>query len=295
MSTDVRANNRVHTANGHKTAMQSLTPLVVAKHGARLTGTTAPVDGATVLVLDPPYELAIVNATNEPLMAGPVAVIAQPVKHAPTARTKRAHRWGGYSAGRKVVSVAAGMALAGGAAYGATNWIVALTGGSSGEGQAATIQNLTITSVSTPSPSNELYPGGTGDVEVTISNPNPYPVTITAMDLPTSTTYATGYTNANLTTPQSGCISSTPSDVIWNDSTSSSGSVHTLTTSLVVGASGNANNPLTVTLTSDASMTASAPAACAGAYFSMPSLTGIAATGGAGTATSTPVTDGWTS
>jgi hypothetical protein len=295
VSTDVTASSRVHMANGHKAGREAFGPPVVGMHRAPSTGPTARVDEAIVSALDPPYVLAITNASDEHLMAQTVAMIAQPVEHAPIARTKRAHRWGGYSAGRKVVSVAAGMALAGGAAYGATNWIVALTGGSSGEGQAATIQNLTITSVSTPSPSNELYPGGTGDVVVTITNPNPYPVTITAMDLPTSTTYATGYTNANLTTPQSGCIASTPSDVIWNDSTSSSGSVHTLSTSLVVGASGNANNPLTVTLTNDASMTASAPAACAGAYFSMPSLTGIAASGGAGTATSTPATDGWTS
>ena len=58
---------------------------------------------------------------------------------------------------------------------------------------------------------------------------------------------------------------------------STSGSAHTLTTSLVVGPSGNANNPLTVTHTNDASMTAGAPAACENTYFSMPSLTGVAA------------------
>ncbi len=186
------------------------------------------------------------------------------------------------------------MIVAGGAAYGATTWIVALSAGSSGEGQAATVQNLTVTSVSTPSPSNQLYPGGMGDVVVTISNPNPYPVTVTGVNLPTSTTYATGYSNASLTTTLSGCTSST-SDVSWSDATSSSSSAHTLTTSLVVGASGNANNPLTVTLTNDASMTSSAPAACEGAYFAMPSLTGIVASGGPGSATSSPAVDGWTS
>ncbi len=280
---------------GRETVARSLGPLVTARHRAGLSRTTARAGGAIESGLDSPYFLATVKPTDEPLVVRPVAMIVGPSGHEPIARATRAHRWGGYSAGRKVFSVAAGIALAGGAAYGATNWIVALTGGSSGEGQAATIQNLTITSVSTPSPTNDLYPGGTGDVVVTITNPNPYPVTITAMDLPTSTTYATGYTTASLTTQQSGCISSSPSDVIWNDSTSTSGSAHTLTTPIVVGASGNANNPLTVTLTNDASMTASAPAACAGAYFSMPSLTGIAATGGAGTATSTPATDAWTS
>jgi hypothetical protein len=50
-----------------------------------------------------------------------------------------------------------------------------------------------------------------------------------------------------------------------------------------------------VTLSNDASMTSSAPAACEGAFFSMPSLTGIAASGGPGTATPTPAVDGWTS
>ena len=130
-----------------------------------------------------------------------VESIVESPKHPGTARTRRAHRWGGYSKGRKVISVAAGMALAGGAAYGATNWVVALNSGSSGEGQAATIQNLTITSTITPLPANELYPGGAGDVVVTITNPNPYPVTITAVDLPTSTTYATGYTTRPVDDP----------------------------------------------------------------------------------------------
>jgi hypothetical protein len=289
------ANSRVHTALGRRTVARSLGPLALVANGARLSGTTTHDVNATVSVLEAPYTLAVVKASDRPVSAQTVFTVVQPVAHEPITPTKRAPRWGGYSAGRKVFSVAAGMALAGGAAYGATNWIVALTGGSSGEGQAATIQNLTITAVSTPLPANELYPGGIGDVVVTITNPNPYPVTITAMDLPTNTTYATGYTTASLLSQQSGCISTTPSDVIWNDSTSSSGSAHTLTTPLVVGASGNANNPLTVTLSNDASMTASAPAACAGAYFSMPSLTGIAASGGTGTATSTPATDGWTS
>lgn len=71
------------------------------------------------------------------------------------------------------------MALAGGAAYAATNWVVGLASNSTAEGQSATVQNLTITSVATPAPANQLYPGGVGDVVVTISNPNPYPVTVT--------------------------------------------------------------------------------------------------------------------
>jgi len=96
-------------------------------------------------------------------------------------------------------------------------------------------------------------------------------------------------------TTQAGCLAATPSDVIWNFSTATSGSSHTLTTPLTVGASGQANNPLAVTLTNDASMTAASPAACANTYFSLPSLTGITATGGAATSTTTPATDAWTS
>ena len=84
----------------------------------------------------------------------------------------------------KVLSAVAGIVLAGVGAYAATNWVVGLSAGSSGEGQSATISNLNITAVATPSATNLLYPGGTGDVVVTISNPNPYPVTITASAAP---------------------------------------------------------------------------------------------------------------
>jgi hypothetical protein len=195
----------------------------------------------------------------------------------------------------KVVSVVLGIVFAGASAYAATNWVVGLNGGSSGEGQSATISNLTITAVASPSASNLLYPGGTGDVVVTISNPNPYPVTITGVQLPTNATYANGYTTSALSTPQTGCISSTPSGVIWNYSSATSGSAHTLTTPLTVAANGQANNPLTVTFTNDASMITTTPAACANTYFSLPALTGVAATGGAATATTSPATDAWTS
>jgi hypothetical protein len=183
--------------------------------------------------------------------------------------------------------------LAGTGAFAATNWVVGLNGGSSGEAQSSAVANLTIGATS--GGTNQLYPGGTGDVTVSISNPNPFPVTITALQLPTNTTYATGYTTSALTTTQTGCLSTTPSDVVWNFSTATSGSSHTLTSALTVAASGQANNPLVVTLTNDASMTAAAPAVCAGTYFSMPSLTGITATGGAAAATASPATDAWTS
>jgi len=207
-------------------------------------------------------------------------------KHA-AVRPRRASRL-------KVVSIVLGMVLAGVGAYAATNWVVGLNSGSSGEGQSASIANISITAVSSPAATNLLYPGGNGDVVVTISNPNPFPVTITAVQLPTNTTYATGYTTNALTATQTGCLAATPSDVIWNFATGTSGSSHALTTPLTVAASGQANNPLVVTLTNDASMTASAPLACASTFFSMPSLTGITATGGAATATTSPATDSWT-
>jgi hypothetical protein len=199
-----------------------------------------------------------------------------------------ARRWSWKA---RAASAVVGAVMAGGGAYAATNWVVGLNTGSSGEGQSAGISNLTISAVASPSATNLLYPGGNGDVVATITNPNPYPVTVTAVQLPTNTTYATGYTNSSLTAANSSCSASTPSDVIWNSSTSSSGSSHTLTSPLTVAANGT----LTVTFTNDASMTSAAPAACASTYFSMPSLTGVSASGGAATATTSPATDDWTS
>jgi hypothetical protein len=196
----------------------------------------------------------------------------------------------------KGISVTLGMVLAGVAAYAASNWVVGLTSNSSGVAQSATISKLTITATSSAAPGNLLNPGDPGDVVVSIVNANPFPVTITAVQLPSDTTYATGYTSSALTTTQTGCLSTTPSDVTWNYATATSGSSHTLTTPLTVAASGQANNPLVVTLSDDAFMSSSAPLACANTYFSMPALTGITATGGGtGTVTTSPANDGWTS
>jgi hypothetical protein len=195
----------------------------------------------------------------------------------------------------KAASITIGMMLAGVAAYAATNWVVALASNSSGAAQSATISKVTISAVSSPAAGDLLDPGDSGDVVISIANANPYPVTITAVQLPTSTTYASGFTSSALTTAQTGCLSTTPSDVIWNFSTTTSGSSHTLTTPLTVAASGKPSNPLVVTLSDDALMTASAPLACANTFFSMPPLTGITATGGGtGTATTSPATDSWT-
>ena len=190
----------------------------------------------------------------------------------------------------KIVSGIVGMALVGAGAYAATNWAVGLGAGSSGEAQSGSVANITIVAVAAPAATNLLFPGGNGDVVAIITNPNAFPVTITALNLPTNVTYATGYTTSALSTTQTGCLAATPSDVIWNFSTGSSGSSHTLTTPLTVAASGT----LTVTFTNDATMTAAAPVACEATFFSMPSLTGITATAGAGSATTSPAVDAWT-
>jgi len=254
----------------------------------------ARIRGAGVLERTSPAESGRATAPEAPVAPVVTGFVETRLEPAPLATRYRPRTWR-RTATRRVLAGVLGASLVGGGAFAATNWIVGLGAGSSGQGQSATVSNLTITAVSTPSPTNQLYPGGTGDVVLTITNPNAYPVTVTGVNLPTNATYATGYSNATLTTQQAGCISSTPSDVVWAFATSSSGSAHTFTTPVVVGPNGNANNPLTVTLTNDASMTAAAPAACENTYFSMPSLTGVAASGGAGTVTSTPVVDAWTS
>jgi hypothetical protein len=202
---------------------------------------------------------------------------------------------GSRSRRRRAVAAILGALAVAGVAYGVTNWVVGLSGGSSGEGQSGSVSNISISAIASPAATNLLYPGGSGDVVVTISNPNSFPVTITAVNLPTNTTYATGYTTSALSTTQTGCLAATPSGVTWSFATGTSGSSHTLTTPLTVAASGQANNPLTVSLTSDASMSTTAPAACENTYFSMPALTGVSAAGGAATATTSPATDSWTS
>lgn len=202
-------------------------------------------------------------------------------------RTASASRW---PLRAKVMSATMGVVMAGATAYAATNWFVGLGGGSTAEGQSASITNLTISAVATPAATNLLYPGATGDVVLKISNPNAFPVTLTAVQLPANTAFAAGYADSALAAPNVGCTSAN-SGVAWNYATATSGSSHTLTSALTVAANGT----LTVTMTNAASMSTSAPAACASTYFSMPSLTGVSATGGAATATTGPATDSWTS
>lgn len=176
---------------------------------------------------------------------------------------------------RKIAAAVLGVIAAGAGAFAATNWIVGLSGGSSGESQSTNVQPVSINAVASPVASNLLFPTGTGDVVATITNPNKFAVTITAVNLPTNSTFAGGFSNSGLTTPKSGCdASATGSDVTWTGSSATSGSAHTLGSPLVVAGSGS----LTVTFTNEATMGDGASANCESTYFQMPSLTGVAAT-----------------
>lgn len=133
-----------------------------------------------------------------------------------------------------------------------------------------------------------IYPGGTGDVSVSIANRSSVTIIVTAIDLPANTTYAAGDTMGAQAAARPGCSAAT-SGVTWNGSTAARGSVHRLVTPLVIGA----HRAAVVTLAEAAYMSASAPAACEGADFTMPALTGIGARADAGARTSTPPVDTW--
>jgi len=183
-----------------------------------------------------------------------------------------------------LVAVASG--IAGFALYGATT-------GTQAVASSGTISNLTVTAVADPGGRAPLYPGGTGEVVVRIANPDPYPVTVTAVGLPGDEANATGYTTRALTTPQAGCAADTPSAVTWNVPTAPGGSRRVLAGALTVGAAGTAEDPLTVVIDDAAVMGADAPSACAGAFFSMPALTGVTASVTSAPPTKSPATDTW--
>ena len=187
------------------------------------------------------------------------------------------------------LAVACGFLFAAGTAS-ASQWTIGISGTSGGEAVSGTLNNLTIAAVATPSPTDVLYPGSNGDVVLTITNPNNYPVTVTALQFPSNVTGAAGYTNSNLSTPNAACTSAL-SGVTWVYSTVTAGASHTLTTALVVGANGNSNNPLTVTLTNFATMSSNSPIGCANTYFSMPALYGVTASAGGSPVTTSPATD----
>lgn len=227
------------------------------------------------------------TAADRPRSPRPVAPSRRP-------RAFRRERW---SPAMKFIAAVLGAVLVGSAAYGATLWIVGLNTGSSSQAKFGTVSNLTITAVATPTPTNLLYPHGTGDIVATITNPNKFPVTITKVKLPKSTVFGTGYTTSSLTTTKTGCgASATGSDVSWHYSSTTTSSAHTLHTAITVAASSQTGDPLTVTFTNDASVGTTASATCEGVYIKMPSLKGVTAYGGGNvTADTSPFTDKWTS
>jgi hypothetical protein len=199
-------------------------------------------------------------------------------------------------AGRRVSRVVLAMAVAVAACLsaGAAYAYFTTTGSGNGTAQAASVTNLTITAVTTSSPTNKLYPGASGDVLLNIQNQNSFNVTVTAITLPASTTYAAGYSDPSLASQYllAGCTSDAglhPSFVAW--SFASTSGAHTLHTALTVGA----NSTLTVTMTADASMGISSPTGCEGAYFLMPTLPSVNATTSTSPATASPATDFWNS
>lgn len=191
------------------------------------------------------------------------------------------------------IGIAAGILLATDLSFAASTWTIGVNPNSSGEAASGTVSNLTISAVASPSPANLLYPGSQGDVVLTISNPNPYPVTVTALQFPTNVLGANGYSNSDLDTASLSltCTAAT-SGVTWTYSTSVPNSSHSLTTPIVVAASGATGNPLTVTLDDYASMATTSPATCENTFFQMPSLGGVTATAGGSPVTASPAADG---
>ena len=209
----------------------------------------------------------------------------------------RRHRWPrrwSWSARTTLIGVVVSACLAGGVSYAATDRTLGLRERSAGGSPSAPITNLTIKAVAapTPFPANLLYPGASGAVIVTISNPNRFPVTITAVQLPSDTRYAAGFTDPSLATPRVGCSAVTPSGVTWAHATSTNGSVQILTSPITVAAQSRVN----VTFNNAATMAMAAPPACANSFFLMPAMAGLVATAAPrGTARATVIAnDGWT-
>ena len=132
--------------------------------------------------------------SGTPMPKSPLSYSETPGKKRPGTTRLRASggraRCGCIGRGRHVLTAAV--------AFAATNWTVSLNSGSSGEAQSGDRLNLTIAAVASPAAGNLLFPGGNGDVVATITNPNAVAVTVTAVQLPTNTTYASGFTTSAL-------------------------------------------------------------------------------------------------
>ncbi|HLY34455.1 MAG TPA: hypothetical protein VKQ07_07980 [Jatrophihabitantaceae bacterium] len=156
-----------------------------------------------------------------------------------------------------------------------------------GAAAGARIADLVITGAPAPSSAQRLYPGTRGDVALSVRNPNPFPVTLRAVRLPAATVYADGFADATLREPKPDCAATTPSRVAWVDKDSPA-SAHTFSRTVVVGAKATV-----LLIVRDAvSMETTAPTACAGAFFKMPSFAGVDAAVG-GVPAGGPVTVTW--
>ena len=120
-------------------------------------------------------------------------------------------------------------------------------------------------------------------------------MTITGLQLPANTTYATGYTTSALTTPEPGCLAGDAKRRDLELRNVGEREFPCTETPLTVGASGTPNNPLVVTLTNDATMGPSAPI---GLRWRVP-LNAVSdghyGHGGSAVSTTTPAMDGWSS
>jgi len=201
-----------------------------------------------------------------------------------------------FSRRAKVFGAIVGAMLAGSAAYAVSNWAVGLQATSHGQGKSASVTGLIISATATPTPTNLLYPSGSGDVVLQVTNPNPFPVTLSALKLPANTVFGGGYSTSALSSAKTGCSTTsgaTGTQVIWTGATATSGTTHPLATPLKVAAA-NTASPLKVTLTNEATMGVTSPTACQATYFKMPSLIGVTATVSiTGSPTTGPTTDSY--
>jgi hypothetical protein len=154
--------------------------------------------------------------------------------------------------GRRRVAIAAALTVSAtlvGIAFAA--WVAGGTG--QGAAKAGAAQPLTV---SGGTPTNLLYPGGTGDVAATITNPNPFPVRVTGIS-----------GNGAITSDKQGCDSPSHGVTFTNQ-----------TGTWDVPRNGN----LGVVLAGAVTMSTDSPDACQGASFSMPlAVAGAAGSGAA--------------
>jgi len=188
-------------------------------------------------------------------------------------------RWG-----TGLVEVAVGAVSIAGLVWAASAIPAAVIGASGHVGPGATLA-ITATRISGM---RGIYPGGTGDVVVSIANRNDLAVRLTAVDLPSDTTYATGFTTRARTVVRAGCTAAT-SEVIWNGSARAGAIAAPLAVPMIIGA----HHIVTVTMTNGAYMQRTAPSACEATYFAMPKLIGIRARTDGRARTSAPAIDTW--